>query len=52
MRFPFLAAIVVALTLTACGGKPTANMTPNESSYGQTITPDHHVPEEHQDKQK
>lgn len=42
-----LIAALFTLTLVACG-KPTAPESPDESSYGQTIKPDHNVPEEHQ----
>ena len=48
MRPTILAAALVALTLSGCG-KPTAPDSPDPSSYGKVITPDHHVPKEHQD---
>lgn len=49
MKLTFFAAALVALTLSACG-KPTAPSSPDPSTYGKVITPDHHVPKEHQDK--
>lgn len=42
-----LIAALFTLTLVACD-KPTAPESPDESSYGKTILPDHNVPEEHQ----
>ena len=49
MKFPLLAIIVMTLSLFACG-KPTAPETPDPSTYGKTITPDHHIPEKDQEK--
>lgn len=40
-------AVLFALALVACG-KPTAPESPDADSYGQTIKPDHNVPDEHQ----
>ena len=39
----------MTLSLQACG-KPTAPDSPDPETYGQTITPDHHVPEKDQEK--
>ncbi|WP_004180608.1 hypothetical protein [Nitrosospira lacus] len=47
MKFASLTVILVAFTLAACG-KPTAPDSPDPSAYGKVITPDHHVPKEHQ----
>ncbi len=50
MKFSSLITIVAALALTlpACS-RPTVE-SPDSDSYGKTITPDWHVPEEDQDK--
>lgn len=47
MKIKVILAALIALTLIACG-KPTAPDSPDPSSYGQTIKPDHNVPTEHQ----
>ena len=49
MKLSLLVLIVTTLALSACG-KPTAPESPDPETYGQTITPDHHVPEEDQEK--
>jgi len=49
MNLSLLAIIVMALSLSACG-KPTAPESPDSETYGQTITPDHHIPEKDQEK--
>jgi hypothetical protein len=48
MRYTLLGAALLALALSGCG-KPTAPDSPDPSTYGKVITPDHHVPKEHQD---
>jgi hypothetical protein len=48
MRYTLLSAALLALTLIGCG-KPTTPDSPDPSTYGKAITPDHHVPKEHQD---
>lgn len=48
MKLTIFTAALLALTLSACG-KPTAPDPPDPSTYGKVITPDHHVPKEHQD---
>ena len=47
MRLTILVTILMAFALTACGDKPTAPESPDPSTYGKTIEPDHNVPEEH-----
>ena len=47
MKLTALIAALLSLTLIACG-KPTAPESPDTDSYGQSIKPDHNVPEEHQ----
>jgi len=47
MKIKAILAALFALTLMACG-KPTAPESPDPSSYGQTIKPDHKVPAKHQ----
>jgi hypothetical protein len=47
MKISALSVVLLTLVLAACG-KPTAPESPDESTYGQTIKPDHNVPEEHQ----
>jgi hypothetical protein len=47
MKLSVLIAVLLTLALVACG-KPTAPDSPDESTYGQTIKPDHNVPDEHQ----
>jgi len=47
MKYTVLVAIFMVFAFTACG-KPTAPESPDVSSYGQTIKPDHNVPAEHQ----
>ena len=49
MKLSILALMVMILSLSACG-KPTAPDSPDPETYGQTITPDHHVPEKDQEK--
>ena len=45
MKLIALDTIIMVLALTACS-KPTVDST-DPGSYGQTIKPDHKVPEEH-----
>lgn len=47
MKLTVLIAALLSLTLIGCG-KPGEPDSPDVSSYGQTIKPDHNVPEEHQ----
>ncbi len=47
MRQTLFTTALVVLTLSACG-KPTTPTSPDPSTYGKVITPDHHVPKEHQ----
>ena len=47
MKLTVLIAALLSFTLIGCGG-PTAPDSPDVGSYGQTIKPDHNVPEEHQ----
>lgn len=47
MKFSAPIAALLTPALVACG-KPTAPESPNESTYGQTIKPDHNIPDEHQ----
>jgi len=47
MNFKIILAVLFSLALVACG-KPTAPDSPDPSSYGTTIKPDHNVPDEHQ----
>ena len=49
MKYTALIAIFTAIALIGCGGKPTTPESPDPSTYGQTIKPDHKVPEEHRD---
>ena len=46
MKYSVLIAIIMVFAISACG-KPTVPDSPDVSSYGQTIEPDHNVPEEH-----
>jgi len=46
MNYIVLVSITMVFALTTYG-KPTASDSPNLSSYGQTIKPDHNVPEKH-----
>lgn len=48
MKLIFLTAAITLLSLGGC--KPSTPPSPDPSSYGKVITPDHHVPKEHQDK--
>ena len=45
MRITVLVTILIAFSLVACGDKPTAPESPDPSTYGKTIEPDHNVPE-------
>ncbi|HRB21346.1 MAG TPA: hypothetical protein PK439_08595 [Nitrosomonas sp.] len=45
MKLIALVTIIMVFALTACS-KPTVD-SPDPGSYGQTIKPDHKVPEEH-----
>jgi len=47
MKLTIFTAALLALFLSAC--KPTVPDSPDPSTYGKAIKPDHHVPEEHQD---
>ena len=46
MRLTILVTILMAFSLAACGDTPTAPESPDPSTYGKTIEPDHNVPEE------
>jgi len=46
--FTMIVAVLALTTLSACD-KPRIE-SPDSESYGKTITPDWHVPDEHQDK--
>lgn len=46
MRLSVLFTILMAFALAACGDKPTAPESPDPSTYGKSIEPDHNVPEE------
>ncbi len=46
MRLKVLVTILMVFALSACGDKPTAPESPDPSTYGKTIKPDHNVPEE------
>jgi predicted small lipoprotein YifL len=46
MRLTILVTILMVFALAACGDKPTAPESPDPSTYGKTIEPDHNVPEE------
>ena len=49
MKLVFLAVTLVLFAAAGC--KPSTPDSPDPASYGKVITPDHHVPVEHQDKQ-
>ncbi|SES75345.1 hypothetical protein SAMN05216412_101468 [Nitrosospira multiformis] len=48
MKLTFLATALVLFNAAGC--KPSTPESP--STYGKVITPDHHVPKEHQDPQE
>lgn len=50
MKLVFLAATLVLFATAGC--KPSTPDSPDPASYGKVITPDHHVPVEHQDTQE
>lgn len=50
MKLVFLAATLVLFATAGC--KPSTPDSPDPASYGKVITPDHHVPAEHQDTQE
>ena len=46
MRLTILVTILMVFALASCGDKPTAPESPDPSTYGKTIEPDHNIPEE------
>jgi predicted small lipoprotein YifL len=46
MRLALIISILMVFALAACGEKPDAPDSPDPTTYGKTIEPDHNVPEE------
>ena len=46
MRLTILVTILMVFALAACDEKPTVPDSPDPSTYGKTIEPDHNVPDE------
>ncbi len=46
MRHALIISILMVFALAACGEKPDAPDSPDPTTYGKTIEPDHNVPEE------
>lgn len=44
MRITQFLAVSTVLVLVACGGKPTAPVSPDPDAYGKTIQPFHQIP--------